>query len=175
MLLETATEADHAAIIELINVAFRATGPTASSWNIESGIIEGQRMNDSLLREDLDKNPDAKLLVHRDPAGRTILATVWLDPKPDGVWYLGLLTVKPGLQNQQMGRRLLASAEEFAKERGARMIRMTVVNLRETLIAWYQRRGYTLTGQTKPFPYGDHRFGRPLRDDLHFVELEKLV
>jgi hypothetical protein len=50
---------------------------------------------------------------------------------------------------------------------------MTVVNVRKTLIAWYERRGYALTGETKPFPYGDERFGRPLRDDLHFVVLEK--
>jgi predicted N-acetyltransferase YhbS len=139
MLLEPASETDYPAIVELINVAFRATGPTAS-WNIEAGIIEGQRMNDSLLHEDLEKSPNANLLIHRDPGDGTIVGTVWLDPKPDGVWYLGLLTVKPGLQKQQLGRTLLAAAEEFAKERGARMIRMTVVNVRESLIAWYQRR-----------------------------------
>ncbi len=52
---------------------------------------------------------------------------------------------------------------------------MTVVHVRETLILWYQRRGYTLTGETKPFPYGDNRFGTPLRDDLHFVVLEKVL
>ena len=50
---------------------------------------------------------------------------------------------------------------------------MTVVNVRVSLIAWYQRRGYALTGETEPFPYGDDRFGRPLRDDLHFVVLTK--
>jgi len=50
---------------------------------------------------------------------------------------------------------------------------MTVVNIRDTLIAWYQRRGYVLTGETRPFPYGDSRFGEPRRDDLSFVVLEK--
>jgi hypothetical protein len=50
---------------------------------------------------------------------------------------------------------------------------MTVVNVRDTLIAWYVRRGYTLTGETEPFPYGDIRFGVPRRDDLHFVILRK--
>ena len=50
---------------------------------------------------------------------------------------------------------------------------MTVVNVRDILIAWYERRGYTLTGEMRPFPYGDERFGRPLRDDLYFVVLEK--
>lgn len=87
MLLEHATEADYPAIIQLINVAFRATGPTAS-WNIEAGILEGQRINDSLLREDLAKNPSAHLLVTRDAADGSVLGIVWLDPKADGrgIW-----------------------------------------------------------------------------------------
>ncbi len=174
MLLEPANEADYPAVVDLINVAFRATGPTAS-WNIEAGVIEGQRMNDSLLREDLAASPEAHLLVHRDSADGTILGTVWLDPKRDGVWYLGLLTVRPALQKQQLGRALLAAVEDFAKQRGARRMRMTVVHVRDTLIAWYERRGYTLTGETKPFPYHDKRFGNPLRDDLHFVVLEKAL
>ena len=68
------------------------------------------------------------------------------------VWYLGLLTVRPDLQNRQLGRTLLAAAEDFARERGAKQMRMTVVHVRDTLIAWYQRRGYALTGETEPFP-----------------------
>jgi len=47
------------------------------------------------------------------------------------------------------------------------------VNVRDTLIAWYERRGYAPTGETRPFPYGDQRFGEPLRDDLAFIVLEK--
>jgi ribosomal protein S18 acetylase RimI-like enzyme len=174
MFLVPAIEADYTEIIDLVNLAFRGSGPIAS-WNIEKGIIEGQRLNESLLREDLATRPNAHFLLHRDPAERTLLGTVWLDPADDGIWYLGLLTVRPALQNQHLGRTLLAAAEDFAKSLGAHSIRMTVVNVRETLIAWYQRRGYSLTGQTKPFPYGDNRFGTPLRDDLHFVVLEKQI
>lgn len=66
---------------------------------------------------------------------------------------------------------LLAAAERWARERGAARVRMTVVNVRDTLIAWYLRRGYAPTGETAPFPYGDERFGTPLRDDLAFVVL----
>jgi hypothetical protein len=58
LFLEPATEADYPAIVGLINIAFRATGPSAS-WNVEAGVIEGQRMNDSLLREDLAAKPAA--------------------------------------------------------------------------------------------------------------------
>jgi ribosomal protein S18 acetylase RimI-like enzyme len=170
--LEPAKESDYAEIIDLVNLAFRGTGHSAS-WNIEAGIIAGQRLTESLLREDLTANPDVHFLIHRDDADGSLLGTVWLEPKQDDVWYLGLLTVRPELQNRQLGRTLLTASEQFAKERGARRIRMTVVNLREALIAWYLRRGYALTGETKPYPYDDNRFGIPLRDDLHFVVLEK--
>jgi hypothetical protein len=45
--------------------------------------------------------------------------------------------------------------------------------LRDALIAWYLRRGAHKTRETEPFPYGDDRFGAPLRDDLSFLVLEK--
>jgi ribosomal protein S18 acetylase RimI-like enzyme len=93
-------------------------------------------------------------------------------PVPD-TWYLGLLTIDPALQNRQLGRTLLAAAEQFAQDRGARTMRITVLNVRAALIAWYERRGYTRTGETQPFPYGDERFGKPLRDDLGFIVLSK--
>jgi hypothetical protein len=59
------------------------------------------------------------------------------------------------------------------RKRGGRGIRMTVVNVRDTLIGWYMRRGYALTGETEPFPYGENRFGTPKPNDLHFVVLRR--
>jgi GNAT superfamily N-acetyltransferase len=174
MFLARATEDDYAAIVDLTNLAFRGVGPSAS-WNSEADFIEGQRLTESLLREDLAAKPDAVLLTCRNDPHGELLGTVWLEPNRDGVWYLGLLTVRPDLQNKQMGRALLALAEDFAKQHGACRIRMKVVNVRATLIAWYHRRGYLLIAETEPFPYGDLRFGRPLRDDLSFVLLEKEI
>jgi ribosomal protein S18 acetylase RimI-like enzyme len=171
MLLHPAIEPDYAAIIDLVNLAFRGTDPSAS-WNIENFIV-GPRLNRSLLREELAGKPEAHLLTFRDDPDGPLLGTVFLDPRPKGIWYLGLLTIRPDLQKRRLGRTLLAAAEDFAKQRGAHRIQMTVINVRDILIAWYERRGYTVTGETRPFPYGDERLGRPLRDDLHFVVLEK--
>ncbi|MEI9890137.1 MAG: hypothetical protein WDN45_05495 [Caulobacteraceae bacterium] len=58
---------------------------------------------------------------------------------------------------------LLEAAEAAARALGARRVRMTVVNVREGLIAWYERRGYRPTGEVLPFPYDDLRFGQPTR------------
>ena len=46
---------------------------------------------------------------------------------------------------------------------------------RGELIAWYERRGYSRTGEERPFPAHDPRFGLPKRDDLAFVVLEKTL
>jgi ribosomal protein S18 acetylase RimI-like enzyme len=174
MLLTPAVETDYAEIIDLANWAYRGTGASAS-WNIKAGVLEGQRLTESLIREDLATRPLGQLLIHRDAEDDKLLGIVWLDPRLDGVWYMGLLAVRPDEQKRQLGRTLLAAAENFAIERGARKIRMSVLHVRSTLIEWYARRGYRLTGETEPFPYGDDRFGRPLRDDLHFLVLDKEV
>lgn len=56
---------------------------------------------------------------------------------------------------------------------GLPLMRMTVIDVRDELIGWYERRGYRRTGIFKPFPYGDERFGIPKRADLRFEVLEK--
>ncbi|WP_293898751.1 GNAT family N-acetyltransferase [Phenylobacterium sp.] len=168
--LRRATEADYPEIVALTNRAFRETGPQAS-WNVED-MIEGERISEPLLRDDLAANPDAHLLIWRDAAGDH-LGHVWLDPAADGAWYLGMLTVRPDRQAAGLGRTLLAASEAYARARGATRMRMTVIHQRETLIAWYLRRGYAVTGETKPFPYDDQRFGRPTQDGLYFDVLER--
>ncbi len=181
MVLTPAVEADYPEVVALANLAYRGAPGAKPSWNVEAGVVEGNRLCDAQLRADLAANPDAKLLLYRETARETareaadgpLLGTVWLEPRGDGVWYLGLLTIHPEIQNRSLGRALLAAAEDFAKAHGGRTIRMTVLHVREALLAWYERRGYTRTGETQPYPYGDDRFGTPMRDDLYFVVLEK--
>lgn len=174
MELAKAEPSDLPAIVALMNLAFRGLGAT-TSWNSEASYIEGERTNHALLESEIASSPDASLLVHRAFENGSILGSVWLEPIGSNVWYLGSLTVDPSFQNGGMGRRMLAAAEEWVGARGASTVTMTVVNVRHELIQWYERRGYSLTGETKPFPYDDYRYGVPQRHDLEFVVLDKLL
>jgi ribosomal protein S18 acetylase RimI-like enzyme len=165
-----AQESDLPAIVTLVNVAFRGAAGLRS-WSTEEGYINGTRTSTSLLQEEIAEG--AHLLVVKDDATSALKGCVSLKASKPGIWYLGSLTVDPALQNSGFGRELLAASEQYAAVRGARTIQMTVVNVRHALIAWYERRGYRLTGETRSFPYGDTRFGIPTRDDLEFVVLIK--
>lgn len=158
-------------IVTLMNRAYRGT--SGSGWSAEETYLAGDRTTPSLLREDIARNPSAFLLKWRDTAKDPIIGCVWLQPVDDLTWYLGSLAIDPGKQNGGLGRIMLQAAEDWAHERGAARIRMSVINVRDALIAWYLRRGYDRTGKIEPFPYGDDRFGKPMRDDLAFVVLEK--
>ena len=52
---------------------------------------------------------------------------------------------------------------------------MTVISVRPELIAWYQRRGWELTGAREPFPYDALREGSARRMDLEFVVLTRAL
>jgi ribosomal protein S18 acetylase RimI-like enzyme len=175
MVLRKAVPADYAEVIDLANLAYRGRDGAVASWNIEKGIVGGQRLDDSLLREELDAKPNGALLVYREETDGPLLGTAWLSPESDSVWSMGLLTVRPELQNRQMGRRLLAAAEVYAHGRGAKRMRIGVLHVRDTLIAWYERRGYRATGESEPYPSDDPRFGTPLRENLHFLIMEKEI
>jgi DNA-binding MarR family transcriptional regulator len=170
--LSPAEDADLPGIVALMNRAYRGSGPS-SGWSTETLYLSGDRTTEDLLRADLAAKPDASFLTWRDGRDDALKGCVWLEPIGGDVWYLGSLAVDPQRQKGGLGHALLATAEEWIRDRGGRRVRMTVVNVRDALIAWYVRRGYRQTGETEPFPYGDDRFGTPLRDDLSFVVLEK--
>jgi ribosomal protein S18 acetylase RimI-like enzyme len=169
MNLARATAGDLPEMVALMNRAYRGQ----EGWAAERGYIQGDRISLPDLEAELAAKPRMQLLVWREEG--ELLGCVSLEPQDGDAWYLGALTVAPDRQDAQLGRRLLAQAERIAGEAGARRMRLTVIWVREPLIAWYRRRGYVPTGETTPFPYDDDRWGRPMRDDLHFVWFEKLL
>jgi ribosomal protein S18 acetylase RimI-like enzyme len=173
--LHAAAAEDLPAVADLVNSAYRGES-SRQGWTTEADYIDGQRTDAGVLAADLAAKPQARLLVLRDAPDGELLGSVWLEPTGEPqTWYLGMLTVRPDLQARRLGRGLLAEAEAAAAALGAKRIRMTVVGLRGPLIAWYQRRGYALTGETRPFPYEDPSIGVARRRDLDFVVLEKAL
>jgi len=170
-LLRPAVAGDLPAVEALMNRAYRGES-AAGGWSHEAELLGGQRTSAAMLADDLAR-PGSRLLLW-EPDGR-LTGCVFLEDQGGHRWYLGGLTVDPDAQAGGAGRRILAAAETVARAGGGTTIRMTVIQLRDTLIAWYGRRGYRPTGETAPFPYGDTRFGVPLRDDLHFIVLEKAL
>jgi ribosomal protein S18 acetylase RimI-like enzyme len=167
-----ACAADVPSLVTLVNSAYR--GETSRrGWTTEDHLVGGQRTDAAAIASVIDA-PDQVILVLRQVAA--VCGCVLLEDKADRTCYLGLLTVRPDLQARGIGRRLLAAGEAWAAEHfGALYVEMTVVELRGELIAWYERRGYRATGEIRPFPYEDERFGLPKRDDLRFVVLRRRI
>ncbi len=166
-MLTRATDADLFQATALINSAYRGDS-ARQGWTHEADYIDGPRTTVETLRQDLARNPAARLYLLRDAPDAPLLGCVWLEPHDEALWYLGMLTVRPDLQDRRLGRRLLAHAEAIVTGQGGTALRMTVIHFRDTLIAWYQRRGYRLTSETEPF-----QMEQPPGLDLHFVVLEK--
>ena len=168
--LRAATPDDAPALLALIEGAYRGDS-ARRGWTHEADLLDGQRTDLEDLRAVIADPKRVLLLAEADGAP---FACVQLVDQGAGAAYLGMLTVDPARQGSGMGRDLLAAAEPEAAARfGADRVRMTVIRQRGELIAWYERRGYALTGETAPFPMDDPRFGLPKRQDLEFVVLQK--
>ncbi|MEU3032603.1 GNAT family N-acetyltransferase [Streptomyces incarnatus] len=164
-----ATDADVDALVVLIESAYRGDASRAG-WTTEADILEGQRTDPEGVLEVI-KSADSRLLtVERD--GR-VVACCQLEHRGDHA-YFGMFAVSPTLQGEGLGKTVIAEAERQARAAwGISEMHMTVISVRDDLIAWYERRGYRRTGQMSPFPYGDERFGIPQRADLQFELLVK--
>ncbi|MCU1623912.1 MAG: Acetyltransferase family protein [Frankiales bacterium] len=165
MQIRRATPADVDAVVALVESAYRGDSSRAG-WTTEADLLDGQRTDRDEVRSVLEE-----LVVAQDEAGE-LVGCCTLIPK-DGHAYFGMFAVRPGLQGGGVGSQLLKEAETLAAEHGASYVEMTVISTRSELIDFYLRRGYADTGETRPFPYGDDRFGQPRRDDLAFTVLVK--
>ena len=164
-----ATPADIPALVELVTSAYRGDA-SRQGWTTEADLLDGARIDAESLAADLAR-PRSRVLLALDGDAMQACAHV---AEEDGAGYFGMFAVRPALQGAGLGKQLLAEAERVAREEWRLpAMRMTVIDVRDELIAFYQRRGYARTGIKKPFPYGDARFGLPRRDDLRFEVLEK--
>ena len=164
-----ATAADLPAVVALVESAYRGDASRAG-WTTEADLLDGQRTSVADLAPLLERGRSRVLLAFWE-GSLVACAHVAVE---DDAGYFGMFAVAPAQQCNGIGSKVLAEAERIvAAEWGCTSIRMTVIDVRDDLIPYYERRGYRRTGIHKPFPYGDARFGRPLRDDLRFEVLEK--
>ena len=166
-----ATGDDIAALHALIESAYRGDSAKAG-WTHEADLLGGQR-TDAAALADIIASPDQVILLIEENGAPT--GCVHVTIKPGGLAYLGLLTVSPRHQAAGLGRRLLNAAEGEALRRGCDRMEMTVIAQRSELIAWYERRGYAPTGERRPFPLDDPRYGLPTTRDLEFVVVAKPI
>ncbi len=158
MRFRRAAPADVDELVGLINDAYRRDG----GWTTEAHLLGGQRTDPAAVSDLLD----TLIVAHEDDV---LLGCCALDERG----YFGTFAVRQDTQGKGIGAALLAEAERRAGDAGLEHVEMTVLAGRDELIAFYVRRGYTATGATAAFPYGDERFGKPLTDDLEFVVFRK--
>jgi ribosomal protein S18 acetylase RimI-like enzyme len=165
-----ATEADIPALIDLVESAYRGDASRAG-WTTEADMLDGQRIDAEGLRESISTISSRIVLAEKNA---DMLACCHIQKQKNDAGYFGMFSVRPTLQSSGIGKALLLEAERQVREDFlCPRMEMTVIDIRQSLINFYERRGYVRTGIYKPFPYGDERFGIPKRDDLRFELLTK--
>ncbi|MDJ0349734.1 GNAT family N-acetyltransferase [Cryobacterium sp. PH29-G1] len=166
-----ATIADIPALLDLVTSAYRGAA-SRQGWTSEADLVDGPRLDADLLRADLDRTDSLVIIGER---GVDLVGCAHIAKTENDAAYFGMFAVRPTGQSQGDGKRILAEAERLAiSEWGSTVMIMTVIGVRDSLIAFYERRGYRRTGVHHPF-HIDTRLGVPRRDDLHLEVLEKAL
>ncbi|MBF9236271.1 GNAT family N-acetyltransferase [Hymenobacter sp. BT683] len=165
--LTTANPADAPRLTALVNSAYRGDS-SRQGWTSEGHLLDGQRIDEEGIREMLAVHDAAMLLCLRE--NDELLGSFYAHSTGNKV-YLGMLAVAPTSQGQGVGKFLIQGAEDYGRQHGCTVSKMTVISVRPELIAFYERLGYHQTGATEPFPT-DPRYGIP-KQPLTLLVLEK--
>jgi ribosomal protein S18 acetylase RimI-like enzyme len=192
-----ARQSDVPALVGLIERAYRSAD-TAGSWTSEAHLLTGPRTSNAEI-SDLVAREDTRFLIAEiegklagccllqglsRPSGPAYTDTFDVPdyqvsgptPRPEAInaAYFGMFAIEPQTHGAGLGKTVIAEAERRVQELwGANQMVMTVINLRTALIAWYERRGYKLTGATMPFPFSETS-GETTRD-FHLAEMRKTL
>ena len=169
MSISKASIADLSALLTLVNTTYRGETST-KGWTSEILLLAGEIRIDEEILTDYLTNLKISVLKYTNPAHQ-IIGCVYLEQKQEEL-YLGMLAVNPEFQDGGIGRMLLQGAEEYAEKQNINKINITVIEDRTELIAWYQRRGYVITGKKSPFPVEYYKYGKPLKDII-LIDMEK--
>ena len=166
MNVEVADISDVKEIHFLINNSYREI----PSWTQESSLVSGTRISELSLVNTL-KSEETTILVLKED--EKILGSICLTYESDASVSFSLFAITPETQNQGLGSRLLASAENFAVDKlGAKKLIVKILSLQQELNEYYLRRNYRESGIKHPYPIG-HNVGVPLVEGLFIKQLEK--
>lgn len=172
IIFRIASTVDAPAIVALVNTAYRGESSRAG-WTTEAELLDGVRTHDAEIIE-LIEAAGSMILLCLD--GDTLVGSVHLQRVSEnhaGAAFLSMFAVNPYLQAKGIGKQLMAAAESaVVREWGVAKMLMDVITVRTELIAFYQRRGYQLTGKLKPFPVSPELW-MPKADGLQLARLEK--
>jgi ribosomal protein S18 acetylase RimI-like enzyme len=165
---------DAEAIATLINSAYRGESSRAG-WTTEADLIDGLRTTAQEITL-LIQQPNLFMLVGE--LDQALVASVCCEcVQEDGQQKakLGMIAVKPTIQNQGLGKQMIQAAEHAARQQWQiQAYYMTVVTQRDTLIAFYRRQGYQPTGVVRPFPYASDLWQVKV-EGLQFAYFEKPI
>ncbi len=149
-MIRKALKPDAEALATLINSAYRGDSSRAG-WTTEADMVSGDRINAegvlSLMQE-----KDSFFLLYLDEQDE-LLGCVHLHQENPETLYFGMLAVEPKSQAKGVGRQLLQAIEAESIKLKCQQLRLTVIEIRDELIAYYERNGFRLTGAEYPFPY----------------------
>ncbi len=169
LVFRDATRADVDALVALIESAFRGDASRAG-WTTEADLLDGQRTDAEEVGA-IVCGPLSRMRMAF--ADGQLVGCARVEDRGDA-GYIGMVSVSPTLQARGLGREVLADAERVIRGGlGRSKARMTVIGQRPELISWYERRGYLVTDKREEFPCCNPRAGRPKRDDLYFVGMER--
>ncbi|MCE1270809.1 MAG: GNAT family N-acetyltransferase [Acinetobacter sp.] len=161
---------DVAQLVELINLAYRAQSDR--SWTTEKAFVDGTRITNEQLSGDLSRS-NFKLFVGENEQG-LLVACIGLSLDHNSV-EIGTFAIDPTIQNLGYGREILNYVEAYIAQNysSVRRLIMYVLDVRIELMAYYQRRGYQITGHTEPYPVNAN-VGQPLVP-IQLVEMKKVI
>ena len=166
--ISIATLTDIPTLEALLNSAYRGES-SKQGWTSEAHLIAGERRTDAANLQQVIQQPGSVFLKFTHYEG--FLAGCVNLQQHGSKLYLGMFSVAPGMQGGGIGKKILAAADEYAKQVNSTAIYMSVISVRTELIDWYKRHGYADLGERKPFPE-DELTGTHLQP-LEFLILEK--
>jgi GNAT superfamily N-acetyltransferase len=132
-----------------------------------------ERISPTDLQEILS-DPKKRIYLCLSP-NREICGTVLVHQISEEKAEIGLFAIHPNFQGKKIGLYFLKQIENEAFKKAREIILKVILLYQEKLIAFYEKQGYSKTGEILPFPHEDKlRFIRPeCRDQVFFSVFHK--